>query len=299
MDVRRLQYFIAVAEEMSFSRAAERLMISQPPLSQQIRILENELGCQLFDRSHRAIRLTASGEVLLKESKFLLARHEAVAKLVSQVSVAGETLISLGLVNSALVGLAPAILNWVRNNMPLVHLELREVQSGAQFDQISQDRIDIGLLRAPEPPQGFRRIGLPKEPLWLAVPTDHRFAEQSSVGFAELAGESVILYARHLAPAEFDNLIGQSHRHGFHLRITHEINSGGTLLPRVAAGEGVTPVSRLATGLSMDGVVFRPILPIVHATPLAVFTRVANSNVAIDALVDAIVDIAAETMRAE
>lgn len=282
---------------MSFSRGAERLKISQPPLSQQIKILEDELGCLLFDRSRRSIELTTSGAVLLREAKYLLARHDAVARLVSQASVSGETVVSMGFINSALVGLAPAIVSWTREHMPFVHPELKHIQSGAQFDEIAQDRLDVGFLRVSEAPREFRRIDLPREVLWLAVPASHRLADREAIAFEELANENVVLYARHLAPAEFDNIVGQSERHGFGLRVTQEVQSGATLLPYVAAGEGVALVPRLATRQRLEGVLYKPIDPPVFAAQLAIVARFDETNPVIREVVQGSMRIASDVLR--
>src|ERR1700754_4042599 len=197
MELRHLRYFVAVAEELHFTRAALRLNIAQPPLSQQIRALEQQLGVQLFVRTRRSVALTDAGRTLLARSREMLAAAQALPGELQRVARGEVGLLRIGF--SSTLPLTKVLRDVVadhRRRHPDVALNLREMHSQLQFDGLRRGELDVGLVRYNErAPDGIRLQLLRRDPLRLVVPAAHRFAKRRSVAIADCRDEAFIRFS--------------------------------------------------------------------------------------------------------
>jgi DNA-binding transcriptional LysR family regulator len=258
MEFRHLRYFIAVAEELHFGRAAERLHIAQPPLSQQIRQLEEELGFQLFHRTKRSVQLTEAGQAFLKEARRVLKQLEQAVQ-VGQLTNRGEMgQLVLGFVSSAAYNVLPTILRHFRALAPAVKLTLRELTTDQQLNRLRAGRIDIGLLRPPVEEEGLAQLILLQEPLMVALPELHPLAEQAQISLKAIANEPFILFPRHLAPGLYDQIISLCQTAHFSPNVAKEAVQMQTIVSLVAAEMGIAIVPASLQNLQRTGVVYRP-----------------------------------------
>ena len=264
MELRHLRYFVAVAEEGHITRAAARLGIQQPPLSQQIRALERELDTQLLRRLPRGVELTAAGEALLAEARDILGRVEQ-ARQAARQAARGETgRIGIGFTSSASFHpLVPRTIRAFRDEAPLVALSLEESGTGELAEAIRAGRIDAGFVRSPLSAGADLIIHpLLSEAMVAALPAGNALAgdgNTSPLGLAELAAETLILYRRPLGPGLYDAIIAACQRAGFSPRIGQEAPRMLATLSLVAAGLGVTVVPASMQQLRVDGVAYRPL----------------------------------------
>src|SRR5215813_4414901 len=198
MELRHLRYLVAVAEELHFGRAAIRLHIAQPPLSQQIRQLEEELGVRLFDRSRRRVQLTDAGRLVVQEARRTLAQAGRVAEAARHAAQGSAGLLRVGFSSSAPYTTLPAILRGFRSQFPDVVLNLFERSTEEQLELLADDAIDIGFVRRPveNPRESLIIKTILREPLVLALPHDHRLGGQHAVHPRSLALEPFILFPR-------------------------------------------------------------------------------------------------------
>ena len=257
MEIRHLRYFVAVAEELHFGRAAQRLGMAQPPLSQQIRRLEQELGVQLLQRSKRRVQLTEPGRAFLDEARKVIAQV-GIAVAVAQRASRGEVgRLAIGFLGAATFSLLPAILKVFRQRYPGVEIELHELKSSELIQSLHQGRIHVGLVRMPVNDELLSVEPILQEKLVVALPDHHALAEKPRVDFRDLAGEAFLLPPRQIAPGFYDQLADLSARAGFSLRIGAEASQLQTILNLVAAGMGITVVPESVMQMGGRGVVFK------------------------------------------
>ncbi len=265
MDFRRLNYFIAVAQELNFSRAAERLHISQPPLSQQIQALEAELGVLLFERSRRSVALTQAGRVFYAHACRITA-HYALARREAQMAHAGVAG-RIRLAFTASVPLFPAfpqLLQGFRQAYPHVEVVLRHLTTGEQLEGLLQGEIDVGLLR-PSPhlqiPDWLRSWELWHDELVVAVAASHPLAGQdmAPIALQALAGEAFVLQPQTLGCGLWERIALLTSRAGFSPQIAQESSETATTLALVAANLGVSIVPSTYRSIRPEGVHFRPL----------------------------------------
>src|SRR3954454_23380921 len=264
MELRHLRYFVAVAEERHITRAAERLGIQQPPLSQQIRALEAELGAPLLRRHPRGVELTQAGEVLLTEARTVL---EQVARAVTATRRAGRGeagRIGLGFTSSASFHpLVPAMVRAYRDAFPLVALSLEESGTSELVEALVQQRLDGAFVRSPiGAASGIAVHSILEEPMVAALPAGSPLAgarARHPLPLAALAGEIFILYRRPLGPGLYDAIIAACQRAGYSPNIGQEAPRMLATLSLVAAGLGVTLVPQSMRRLRVHGVVYRTI----------------------------------------
>ena len=274
MELRHLRYFVTLAEELHFARAASRLGIAQPPLSQQIRALEEEIGVQLFLRTKRRVELTAAGGAFLEESRKVLAQAGR-AVLAARRAARGEVgQLEVGFVSSVVYGKAQSIFRLMRVRYPDVSLTLRELTSEEQVEAVKGYGLDVGLIRPPvngAESLTVRVIG--REPLVVVLPRLHRLARQRRIAMEALAGEPFLQIPRRVAPGFYDQFIGICSRAGFSPRVVQEARSTQTIVSLVAGGMGVSIVPASMRNLQRTGVVYRPLKPPVPTSDLAVMWR--------------------------
>jgi DNA-binding transcriptional LysR family regulator len=276
-DLRQLRYFVTVAEERHFGRAAERLSMTQPPLSQAIRALEGTLGVELFERTKRSVRLTRVGADLLPEVQRLLASAEGLRPLAQSLARGEAGVLSLAFVSTADYGLLPPLLRDFGARHPRVRLELTEATSDVQVDELVAGRIDAGLVIAPLPPRhGAALSWLPiaREPLVIAMSTQlcervgatrgaawnpHAEWLDAPVSLHELADTPLVIFPRRLAPGFYDIIMDCYGVAGLAPRIGQEAIQMQTIVSLVSAGMGVALVPQSLCNLRRTGVVYRPL----------------------------------------
>jgi DNA-binding transcriptional LysR family regulator len=258
VELRQLRYFIAVAEDLSFSRAARRLHISQPPLSTQIMALERELQTRLFDRTNRGVSLTAAGRVFQSEMQSVLARLEhgkAQARHVGQGQMGS---LSIGFVSIAAYSFLPVALKEFGVRSPGVEVQLHELTTDAQILELRAGRLDLGIALGPVQESDLVFEALCKEELVLAAPEEHRLSRAKGALELRLAAqENFIVPPRSVAPGLYDLVITRCHDSGFSPRITQHARQMQTVVSLVAAGMGVALVPSSVQTLRRVGVTYR------------------------------------------
>ncbi|MGW1344980.1 LysR family transcriptional regulator [Kribbella sp. NPDC002412] len=281
MELRHLRYFVAVAEELHFGRAAVRLGIRQPPLSQQIKALEDDLGVVLFDRDSRKVRLTAAGEALYPAARDLLGAARAAEQATRQAGRGESGRLALGFVGSATNQLLPRALRDFRQRYPEVSLRLRELTTMQQVHALRDGSLDIGLLRPPLPEA--EAAGLVVEPigaerLVAVVPDDHPRARQRVVAVRDLAEEPFVLFPRALGPGLHDQILAYCAEAGFTPVVAQEAVQMQTIVALVAAGLGVSLVPASMKHSPRHGAVFRSLSPATRVVHLAVARRAGATS---------------------
>lgn len=257
MELRHLRYFVTVAEELSFTRAAARLGIAQPPLSQQISKLERELGVQLLERNSRSVRLTKAGDTLLAEARVVLNRTDETRRIVQHVA-AGETgAVRIGCIASGISGMLVTALRAYRSAYPAVLPLVYEMEATPQLEALEHRTIDIGFVRSLGPIPGIALWPLAPEPLVAALPEGHPAAQTDTIDIAELAGERFVAFPRSAAPDAFDAIISACLSAGFTPDVVYEAPNDHMLVSLVAAGLGVSLVPHSTSSLTVPGLCYR------------------------------------------
>lgn len=264
MDVRQLRYFVAVAEELSFSRAAERLNVSQPPLSVQIRTIEEELGAALFTRTKRSVVLTHAGQVLLGQARGVLRQLDYASEMTRRAGRGEAGRLTLGFTSSApMLGLFTHVLRRFRSLYPAASVNARLMSTGEQIAALCRDEIDVGFMR---PASWFKpAAGLAVRPFWrdelhVFLPDDHRLANRRSpIAIEALADEGFITTGADVGCGLSEHLDMLCTQAGFRPRIAQEVRAVSVILSLVAAGAGIAilPACQGLTGIV--GVVGRKI----------------------------------------
>jgi len=261
MELRHLRYFLAVAEELHFGRAAARLHISQPPLSQQIRRLEKELQAPLFQRTKRHVELTNAGRVFLEEAQALVAQAARAASSAQRASRGeiGQLLVGCALWADFLNG--AKILRLFARRHPDVELELRDLPAIEQITALEAGRIHVGILRPPVPSKSLVSERLSTESLVVAFPRGHPFKNHERISWMALVDQPYVLVSRRRAPA-FDALVAHAcHQAGVTLKVKYEVEHPQTVLAVVEAGLGISLVPASLQTFKRPGVAYRPLWP--------------------------------------
>ena len=263
MDLRHLRYFVAVAEEGHVTRAAERLGIQQPPLSQQIKALEAELEVQLFRRKPRGVELTDAGESLLPDARRILEEVESALAKARRTARGEQGRVVVGFTSSApFHPFVPQVIRSLRDANPLVSVALEESSTAELVEAIQAERVDVAFVRSPVPDSaGVRFYDLLEEEMVAALPRDHRLAKprRSALALGELAAEPFVLYRRASGPGLYDAILGACRAAGFTPHSEQEAPRITATLNLVAAGLGVTLVPRSLTSLQMKEIAYRPL----------------------------------------
>jgi DNA-binding transcriptional LysR family regulator len=280
MELRHLRYFIAVAEEKHITRAAERLGMQQPPLSQQIRALERELDVQLFHRKPRGVELTDAGSALLTDARAILAHIDHAFATTKRTARGEQGRIALGFTSSApFHPFVPRILRNYREAFPLVSLTLEESGTMELSENLRGERIDAAFIRSPLANQEGLAVNLLfQEAMVIALPQEHilarRRGEKNALPLKTLADETFVVYRRRAAPGLYDAILSACNQAGFSPRIGQEAPRIVSTLNLVAAGLGVSLVPESLQRMQMDGVVFRRVSgPVQPKAPLYLASR--------------------------
>lgn len=259
LELRQLRYFVAVAEEKHFGRAAVRLHMTQPPLSQAIQSLEATLGTTLFARTRRSVALTPAGDALLPEARRLLQQAAALPELVRRAASGATGSMSLSFVSTADYSVLPPLLREFRERYPLVQIELREATTDIQVEDLVQGRIDAGLVIPPLAERARSELAylrLTCEPLILAVPQG-ALGRRKEATLAAVSDLPLIIFPRRIAPAFHDAILGCFRDAGLTPRIGQEAIQMQTIVGLVSAGMGVALVPQSVSNLKRPGVEYK------------------------------------------
>lgn len=261
MELRHFRYVVAVADTLHFGRAAERLHISQPPLSQQIRQLEDELGVRLFDRTQRRVQLTAAGELFVQEARLVLTQVDHAGKVGERIRQGEEGQLFIGVAGPADADYFVDIMRTFAKRHPQVRVIIRNMSTAEQVRAIQEKRLHAGFVTPPidDPDVTFETVL--HEPIVLAVPRGHALALRARVPVTALANESLILFSRAMGPGFFDAIASACRSAGFSLRARHEVDNLHSAYGLVAAGLGVSFVPAGLQGEPPKSVVLRPLAP--------------------------------------
>ena len=290
-ELRHLRYFIAVAEELHFGRAAARVGIAQPPLSQQIRRLETRLGVELFHRTRRSVELTDSGAALLPAARDLLAHAGRVEQTVRRSATGTTGTIQLGFVGSAAHDLLPTLLRRFREHYPEASVVPAELSTTEQIAAIRRGSIDAGLVRIPLESHEVATLRLVEEPLVIALPDFHPLAARRRLPLSALANEPFVMWGRRRNPAFHDEVISACHDAGFSPNVVQEAGEISTIVSLVAAGLGVSLVPASMEQVRSEGIAYRPVQGKAVRIALALAWRRDHPS----ALVRNLVSVARET----
>jgi DNA-binding transcriptional LysR family regulator len=262
MELRLLRYFVAVAEELHFSRAALRLHMAQPPLSQQIRKLEEELGVQLLTRTKRRVALTEPGRQFLGSAQEILAQVDRAVTQVQRLGRGEAGRIAIGMISSvAFEDTLPRVLRAYRSRYPGVSIALRELDTGEQLAALQENRIQIGFLRPPILEPGLTMTPFLREPLVAVLPAEHPLAGRKRIALQALANDPFIVVPRSQALGGLDLVLEACVRAGFTPRVAQEALELQSVIGLVAAGFGVSLLPRAAGRLVHSGVAFVALAP--------------------------------------
>lgn len=273
MELRHLRSFVALAEELHFGRAAARLFIAQPPLSQQIQQMERELGVSLFARTSRRVQLTAAGEAFLPEARRVLAGMDAAADAARRAARGETGWLGIGFSASATYDLLPAVLHDFRAEFPDVALSLHELKAAAQPDALRAKIIHVGFARPHLEAPDMEAAALLSEPFLVALPEAHLRAGERELALPTLAEESFISFPEQAQPSYAGEIRRACGAAGFAPRVVQEVQEMQTALSLVAAGLGIALLPAPICHLHRDGVVYLPLSPPAPRTTLAVVHR--------------------------
>ncbi|MBB4095235.1 LysR substrate-binding domain-containing protein [Brucella pecoris] len=276
-DLRTLRYFLVVAEELHFGRAAVRLNMSQPPLSQQIRQLEDRLDVVLFKRSHHNVELTAAG-LALKEQAPLIFQQLEKAVVTTRMTAAGSIgRLDIGVISSSLVGIIPRALDIFTSRYPDVDWQLHELTPALQIQGLLERRIDICLFRMPPHQEGLQREIIMQEALMVAMPRSHPLASQNTVSLMQLKDHPFVMFGLH--QSRFADFLYQCCvKAGFTPRIRQQVVEVQSLLSLVGANIGVALLPASMRQLAQPEVVFKPIHPSPPEIPLYATYRAGDTS---------------------
>lgn len=282
-DFRQLRYFVTVAEELSFTRAALRLHISQPPLSQQIQALERDLGVTLLERSKRKVALTEPGKVFFEQARQILAQADLARSRTAAVAAghSGQLRLAYTLSVSFHPALPRSLLRH-RQIAPGVDVQLREMNNVPQFAALLAHEIDVGFVRTePRHLQDARKLRLrllDREPLLIALPASHPLASRDKLHMSEMAGEAFVTQSREVAATLHDRLTKLAASAGFQPRTVQQAQQISGLLALVAAGLGVALVPSTMRAVRLAGVSYVPLADPAAQLLLAVASRADDSS---------------------
>lgn len=278
MDLRHLRYFVAVADEQNFTRAAEKLHISQPPLSRQIQDLEEELGLPLFERGSRPLKLTEGGRFFYGHATRLLEQAAQAIRTTKSIAQLQRRLV-IGFVPSTIYGALPRLVRLFRAAQPQTELALVEMSSVEQIEALKNGRIDVGFGRVRLDDPSVKREVLREEALVAAIPMEHELAaERGAISLTEIAKHDHLVYPRNPRPSYADQVLRLFRDMGLEPRAVHEVQELQTALGLVASGMGLCLVPASANRMRPDEVVYRPVAEAKAVSPIIMSTRLQDQS---------------------
>lgn len=259
LELRHFRYFAVLAEELHFGRAARRLGIAQPPLSQQIRRLEELLGARLLDRTSRRVQLTDAGRVFQVEAARVLAGADLAVESARRAARGEAGRLRVAFAATVMFLALPRIIREFRDRFPRVHLDLREMPTGTQLAALLEGDIDLGFVREPEPDAALDIVTVMREPLRIALHTGHRLARRARVSVKDLADEPFVLFPQDLAPGLHRQVMTICREAGFVPEVVEESRELYTSVSLVEAGIGVSILPASVEKLGWKNVRYLPI----------------------------------------
>ncbi|MBU3590449.1 LysR family transcriptional regulator [Polynucleobacter sp. 78F-HAINBA] len=284
MELRHLRYFVAVAEEKSFTKASEKLFIAQPPLSRQIQQLEAELGATLFIRDSRPLKLTKAGVFFYEHATQVLAKTSELKAMTKRVGNIGRIL-NIGFVASLLYGILPKTIRKYRAEFNSVELRMYEMTTMEQLKALKEGKIDIGFGRVRHEDADIRRIVLQEEKLIAATPIDHPLAKaKKPILFKDLADENLIIYPKQPRPSYADEVLNALKDRNVRPKKVIEVRELQIAIGLVAAGEGVSIVPLSLQGMKRDDVAYLDLKERHAYSPIIMSVRSMDKSEEINAM---------------
>jgi DNA-binding transcriptional LysR family regulator len=289
MDFRHLIYFVTLAEELHFRRAAERLHVVQPALSQQIARLEAELGVQLFARTKRQVQLTAAGRVFLGDARGMLRHRDQAVEAVQRAAKGHKGRLNLGFVGPAAYNVLPPLVRAYRARYPDVLLNLYEHTTAEQLKMLAADELNVGIVRIPFYDNRFEVERILTESVSVALPADHPLSAAETVRVGDLAGDGFILVPRALEPIVFDRYVSLCLSAGFNPTVVQEALQIHAIIGMVATGLGVALVPESMSTLRRFDVVYRPLeTPVAAVLDTGLAWRAGDTSPVVDRFVETV-----------
>ena len=259
MELRHLRYFVMLAEELHFGRAAQRLAITQSPLSFNIQRLEGELGVRLLERNSKRVELTPAGSAFAAEANRILEQTTRASELARAVAAGNIGRLDIGFTGSMVYRGASETVAAFSAQQPGIEVTLRELSTAEQLDQLVHGMLDAAFVNAPAPPEGLAGEALPPESFVCCLPQEHRLAHATSISLASLSSESFVMFARDVSPDHYDNVISICTEAGFLPRTRFAVRQWLTITALVANGLGVALVPESLARTQMAGACFVPL----------------------------------------
>ncbi len=292
MEFRHLRYFLVLAEELHFGRAARRLSISQPPLSLNIQQLEASVGTQLFVRSSKSVQLTAAGRAFVPEARALLDRAAHAASHARDVGQGLAGSLAIGFAGTMLYSGLPKILERFQAQHPLLRLMLRELSSSEQLIELSHDRLDLGFVHTTRVPPELSQTLVASQPFVCCMPVGHPLARKRSVSLAQLQGEPFAVVSRDVSPDYHERIVAICTAAGFYPEIRYELRHWLSVVSLVSQGMGVALVPAALHQSALAGAAFVPLNAVTTPYDTHCLWKTARSGAALDAFVKAVQAVA-------
>ena len=287
--LRHMWLFLAVAEEKHFGRAARRLGMTQPPLTQQIQVLESSLKIQLFDRSRKGVQLTPAGQAILPAVKKFAVQVERL-DLAIREAIAGHTgILTVGAISTAMLDVLPACLEKMKKAAPELTISVKEIDSAEAIPLLQSGDIDLAFARLTgELGSDIESLPLASDNLVVALPHDHHLAGKKSIALEALNNEEWVMFTRHLSPVFFDSITAACHAKGFSPRIIYEVRSVASQVAFVSCGQGIALVPSALERLSPANVVTVPLDNNIKVITTAVVWSSVRNNPAVEMFIEMI-----------
>lgn len=259
MEFRHLRYFLALAEELHFGRAAQRLSISQPPLSLNIQQLEASVGAKLFTRNSRGVQLTAAGQAFVPAARALLAQAGAAMREAREVAQGQAGELQIGFAGTLLYCGLPQVLQRFQHSHPRLRLVLRELSSSEQLSELVRDRLDVAFVHTPRVPPGFEQILVASQSLVVCLPHSHPLARAPAVRLQQLQGQALVVVSRAVSPDYHERILSECELASWVPPVVHELRHWLSVVALVAQGQGVALVPQALAQSALAGAVFVPL----------------------------------------
>jgi DNA-binding transcriptional LysR family regulator len=287
--IRHLWLFLAVAEEQHFGRAAKRLGMSQPPLTEQIQILEQALKVKLFERSRRGTKLTTAGAAILPAVKKFAEQLERLELAVREAATGQRSILTVGSITSAMVEVLPPLIESMKAVHPDVTISMREIDSVEAVPLLQSGDIDLAFARLEgDLGTGIKSFPLREDRLAVALPQTHPLAAKSRIRLATLAEEDFVMFYRRVSPGYFDSLVTACRNAGFSPRIVHEVSSVASQVAFVGCGQGVALIPSAMKKMAPETVIVRPLTEKLSVVTTAVAWNATRGNPLVDFAVAAL-----------
>jgi DNA-binding transcriptional LysR family regulator len=285
IELRHLRYFVAVAETLHFGKAAQKLGMAQPPLSQQIKDLERNLGHALFDRTTRGVRLTRVGEFFLERARNTLAKVGEDVDTARRLGSGQEGVLTIGFSGSTMFTALPKVIRLYRSLHPSVELRLQELVTAEQLRSLLDGSLDLGFLRDGEAREGLAMETILREPFVAVLPARHKLRAKAAISPRELKDEAFVLFARKMGNLAYDRTVACCEAEGFRPNFVQDAPQWPTVLRLVAAGLGVSLAPACVARLTTPGVIFKRVRS-AHWTTVDIGTKAKPGNPATEAFLN-------------